>query len=283
MRQFFSSNQKKHAQYLVLFIWLSLTLHLYVFWALNLFTKLFLEKSSQINNPRQQILQNIILETKIETLDNSPEAAISDKNNRNQSPIQDLSKPEDYNVANPNMAQAQGQGGEISYISQEEVQRDKKQHEQNQQSDVAIQIHNTSQQKASEGGGETAPTLVDIKKKQVINLYNTGTASLATKSKGYAEYFLKMQKKIEKYHKEFFPIYQYYQGLLKDGEVVVEYMLNQYGDIINADVIASYGSDTVDNASLNSIVYARNFGALPKDFEGEESITIRFHFIYLSR
>ncbi|MGL5955871.1 MAG: energy transducer TonB family protein [Brevinema sp.] len=273
------SDKKKHIQYLVLFIWLSFTLHMYIFWGLNFFSSLVLDKYSQENNSRQQVLQNIILETKTETQDSSPQVAISDKNNRNQAPMQDLSKPEEYNIANPYLAQAQGKGGETSYIPQKEVQENK---EQSKQSEIAIQKRN-AQQRTSEGGGETAPTLFDVKKRPVINLYNTGVAGLATKSKDYADYFLKMQKKIEKYHKEFFPIYQYYQGLLKDGEVVVEYMLNQYGDIVNAQVISSYGSDTVDNASLNSIIYARNFGPLPKDFEEEENITIRFHFIYLSR
>ena len=70
---------------------------------------------------------------------------------------------------------------------------------------------------------------------------------------------------------------------MKDGEVVVEYTLDQSGDILNAQVVSSYGSDIVDNASLNSIVYAKNFGKLPKDLREEKEITVRFHFIYLSR
>ncbi len=276
---------KKHLSYLVLFLWISFTIHMYAFWGVSTLATMHLQQvnDNQKNQPQQQI-HNIILETKTETPDTSQESVISDKNNRSQAPTQDLSKPEEYNVANPYLAQGQGRGGEASYVPQEEVQGDEQKVQDTKITEAGVQIsqNKTQKQVASEGGGETAPTLMDVKKKQVINLYNNGAASLSTKSKDYAEYFLNMQKKIEKYHREFFPIYQYYQGLLKDGEVVVEYTLNQQGDIIDAKVISSIGSSTVDEASLNSIVYARNFGTLPEDLQ-DDDVTIHFHFIYLSR
>lgn len=236
----------------------------------------------------KQIISNIILETKTETLDSSKKAAISDKNNRSQAPIQDLTKPEEYNVANPNIAESQGRGGEATYIPQKEIvaeeEEKKKQEERSKdKAEIVVKKQKTKSVKASQGGGETAPTLFDVKKRPIINLYNTGAATFATKSKSYAEYFFNMRKKIEKYHKAFFPVYQYYQGLLKNGEVVVEYSLNQNGDIVEANVIGSYGSETVDKASLNSIVYAKNFGPLPEDFKDQPGITVRFHFIYMAK
>ncbi len=283
---FSNINSKKHVKLLIIFIWMSFTFHLYALWGLSVASNVLLNNNkAPVQN--QQKIHNIILETKTESPLESEEAVISDKNNVSKAPIQDKTKPEEYNIANFDPSLAQGKGGDTSYIPQEEVEvEEENQKESIKDTQVGIQIQkdaNKIKQKAATGGGETAPTLYDIKKKPVINLYSTGTASLATKSKDYAQYFLKMQKKIEKYHREFFPVYQYYQGLLKDGEVVVEYTLDQSGDILNAQVVSSYGSDIVDNASLNSIVYAKNFGKLPKDLREEKEITVRFHFIYLSR
>ena len=282
---FSNINSKKHVKLLVIFIWMSFTLHLYALWGLSVASDIAMKNNPPAQN--QQKIHNIILETKTESPLEPKEAVISDKNNISKAPVQDKTKPEEYNVANFNPALAQGVGGDSSYIPQEEVKAEEEtKKESTKDTDVGIEIQKDAEkvkQKAAAGGGETAPTLYDIKKKPVINLYSTGTASLATKSKDYAQYFLRMQKKIEKYHKEFFPVYQYYQGLLKDGEVVVEYTLDQSGDILEAKVVSSYGSDIVDNASLNSIVYAKNFGKLPKDLQEEKEIKIRFHFIYLSR
>lgn len=282
----FHQYSKKNFKYLVLLIWLSFTFHLYAFWGLNVASSLVDGVNDKSPN-KQQKIHNIILETKTETLKQSEEAVISDKNNVSQAPIQDKTKPEQYNVVNFQQAKYQGEGGEVSYIPQEVIERKKEKKKLPlKPSRVGIKIKEKVQQQAqqsSEGGGETAPTLYNVKKTPVINLYNTGRSSLATKSKDYADYFIKMQKKIERYHKEFFPIYQYYQGLLKNGEVVVEYNLNRKGDIISAKIVGSYGSDTVDNASLNSIVYAKGFGPLPKELQNENEITIRFHFIYIAR
>ena len=284
---FSNINSKKHVKLLIIFIWMSFTLHLYALWGLSVASNMVLDNNNKAPAQNQQKIHNIILETKTESPLESEEAVISDKNNVSKAPIQDKTKPEEYNVANFSPALAQGKGGDTSYIPQEELEAEEEsEKEPIKETEVGIQIQKDAQkikQEAATGGGETAPTLYDIKKKPIINLYSTGTASLATKSKDYAQYFLKMQKKIEKYHREFFPVYQYYQGLLKDGEVIVEYTLDQSGDILEAKVVSSYGSDIVDNASLNSIVYAKNFGKLPKDLQAEKEITVRFHFIYLSR
>ncbi len=264
---------------------MSFTAHLYALWGFNVISTMSTDKKPS-KNPQKRI-HNIILETKTESPLKSQEAVISDKNNVSQSLTQDKTKPEEYNLVNFDNALDQGKGGDKSYIPQEETNgEDKIEEKVVETTEEGIDIRKdvkTIKQKSASGGGETTPTLYDINKKPIINLYSTGNTSLATKSKDYAQYFLNMQKKIEKYHKEFFPIYQYYQGLIKDGEVVVEYTLNQSGDILNAQIVSSYGSDIVDNASLNSIVYAKNFGSLPKDLQNEKEVAIRFHFIYLSR
>lgn len=230
-------------------------------------------------------IQNIILETQKEENVIPEVGAISDKNNQSRSLKFDKKKEEIYNFANLNPAKFVGHGGTTRYIPQKSQQKsqEEEQHDETQKKGIRRKKKAQQQIKTYEGGGETAPTYIDVKKNEIINLYNTGYNSVATHSKEYAQYFINMQKKIEKYHQEFFPVYQYYQGLLRSGEVIIEYRLDQKGVINNAKIVGSYGSEVVDNASLNSIVYAKSFGALPKDLAGKEDITIRFHFIYMER
>lgn len=132
-------------------------------------------------------------------------------------------------------------------------------------------------------GGQQAPFLFDPSREPVVNLHSGGNISLAAEAKDYASYFLAMQKKIAKYHKEFFPVYQYYQGLLRDGVVVVDFTVDKNGDVAKAEIVSSYGSDAVDAASLNAVVYAKNFGPLPADLAEQGHVKIRFHFVYFSR
>jgi len=278
----FSNESKKRFKYLIIFLWISLTIHLYGLLGIRILDDI--SRNNTIDNIPQKIIRNIIIETQKEESEIPEDGAISDKNNMNQSIEFDKNKKEIYNFANVNLAKFQGQKGKTSYIPQKESKSDKKitKYKELENGKQAKEKQKT-QTKASEGGGEISPTYIDIDKEQVINLYNNGYTSVATHSKEYAKYFIKMQKKIEKYHREFFPVYQYYQGLLKTGEVVVEYKLDQKGNIVDAQIISSYGSDLVDKASLNSITYAKNFGPLPKDFGNEDFIKIRFHFIYMGR
>ncbi len=274
---------KRPFQYLVLFLWLSFTVHLYALWMLNYIHDLRMSKLSEtLSQRRPATLRNIILETRTESERIADDAAISDKNNIDSAPVHNPNMPEEYNVANPYLAESQGTGGRDSYVPQEASESALNDMIKSlvSQNPAPKEMQNEVQ-KSSEGGGETAPTYIDPHKKQIINLYNNGTPSLATHSKEYAEYLLQMQKKIEKYHREFFPIYQYYQGLLKNGQVIVEYTLDKSGEIQEAAIISSYGSETVDQSSLNSIVYSKNFGELPEAL-GDE-VTIRFHFVYIAR
>ncbi|MGL4561251.1 MAG: energy transducer TonB family protein [Brevinema sp.] len=263
-------------KYFILFVLLSIIVHAYLF-IFAYYRALSFVKDEQMINKKYE-LQNIILETVQETLQSNQEAAISDKNNLNASPTIDRSKQEIYNLLNTNPQKS------IVFEQTLEDQQNDNPIKDDTSSDEGILLQ---QEKSHEpqrvAQGSNNPSFFDPDKDEVINLYNLGNPSLATHSKDFADYLLKMQKKIEKYHQEFFPIYQYYQGLIKSGTVVVRFTVNKNGDIVDAFVAESYGADTVDNASLNSVVYAKNFGPLPPDLAKNEYIKINFHFIYLSR
>lgn len=226
-------------------------------------------------------VQNIIIETKVDSKNSDLDAAISDKDNKYASPDPNKKKKQEYNHANPKISRDYGKGGEETGLRQKELKGNGKSLEKEFPSSFEARPTKSKQQIASYGGGDIAPTVYKSGERPVINLYNRGRPAFASKSKEYAQYFLNMQKKIEKYHREFFPIYQYYQGLLKGGEVVVEYGITQEGEVVDYKILKSYGSDIVDKSSLNSIKYAKNFGALPTEFAGEEVVMIRFHFIYM--
>ncbi|MGL4366972.1 MAG: energy transducer TonB family protein [Brevinemataceae bacterium] len=283
----FYYESRQRVKHLVLIIWISLTIHIYGILVVNKVSNIWWNGQSEERRRPEKEIYKVILDTKTESKIEPEKAAISDKNNINQAEKVDKTKEEDYNFVNLSPADHQGQGGKTSYIPQQKSEkRQQEQVEKNVRNGKTSAVKEKTkllQEQASEGGGETAPTLYNTDKKKIINLYNRGSASVATQSKEYAQYFISMQKKIEKYHREFFPVYQYYQGLLKDGQVVVEFSVNTSGDIVKAEIISSYGSETVDQASLNSVVFAKNFGPLPNDLAEQGEIHIRFHFVYVGR
>lgn len=274
----FSEQSKKSISYLLLFLWLSLTVHMYIFWLMSLSPQL--RQLLNLDKIPQRVIQNVILETRTETPAADENASISDKNNINSSLNLDPSKEKIYNYAPQNPATDLGQDGSDAGTPQDQSSAKGNTH---LEADKSSGEKLAAQSQKQAGGGTTAPLLFDVSKPPLVNLYNNGRISVATEAKEYASYFINMQKKIEKYHREFFPIYQYYQGLLKDGVVIVEYTVGRDGSVRDARIASSFGSDTVDNASLNSIIFARNFGPLPEALAKEEEIKIRFHFIYIAR
>ncbi|MGL5255290.1 MAG: energy transducer TonB family protein [Brevinema sp.] len=248
-----------------IYLWVSFIVHVYLFYflGLNLNFKEFLDKMRAKNiQDRSYMVQNIILETAQEQSPPEEETPfISDKNTQNAAPVADRSLPQQYN----NPSTLRPNGGQVDSPKPE------------QSESVSGQV------RPQQSGGQGAPFYFDPDKAPVVNLYTSGNISVAAEAKDYANYFLEMQKKIGKYHKEFFPIYQYYQGLLKDGVVVVDFWVDQKGDVVSAEVVTSYGVKTIDQASLNSIIYAKNFGPLPKDLSTRSPVKVRFHFVYFGR
>ncbi len=110
-----------------------------------------------------------------------------------------------------------------------------------------------------------------------------GDISLATIPQEFAIYFLNMRKKVGERWMEFFPVFQYYQGIIKSGEVVVRFIVDEYGNVIQPTVIKSYGYSILDQSCVNAIEYARNFGPLPEKLRTKKQIVVDFRFIYISR
>ena len=247
-----------------IYLWLSFIIHVYAFYfaGLNLSLSDLLQKIGAKSPDKPYVLQNIILETAQEQLPPEEKTPfISDKNTRNSSLVADQSRPEEYN----NPSSLRPNGGDTDS-------------EKPQQSDSLL-----GQARPQQVGGQGAPFYFDPAKEPIVNLYTSGNVSVAAEARDYANYFLNMQKKISTYHKEFFPVYQYYQGLLRDGVVIVDFTVDKSGNVVSAEVVSSYGVKTVDQASLNSIIYAKNFGPLPKDLAKSTPIKIRFHFVYFGR
>lgn len=217
------------------------------------------------------VVRNIILQTVEEQERRNEDAYISDKNTASSSPDFDDTKPKDYNYVPFQTSPIAG------------VQADNKTEDQAFQQNSAAGGRLQTQKAGGQIGGETAPFLYDPAKETLVNMDSSGNINVAAEAKNYAAYFLAMQEKIGKFHKEFFPIYQYYQGLLRDGVVVVDFTVNKNGDVVKADIVSSYGSDTVDQASLNSIVFAKNFGPLPPELAKYGEVKVRFNFVYFSR
>lgn len=249
----------------LIFVWLSLTLHLYILFAVAQIPAVvdLINRMRAVKENKPVQVQNILLQTAEEAPPPKEANAISDKNAADAAPIFDLSKPRAYNFAGQSAAVRTGDTPEDENSPAKDSGRVRTQ--------------------AVQSGGQQAPFLYDPAQAPTVNLYASGNISLAAEAKDYASYFLEMQKKIGKYHKEFFPVYQYYQGLLRDGVVVVDFTVDKNGDIAKAEIVTSYGSDAVDSASLNAIIYAKNFGPLPPELAKQGFIKIRFHFVYFSR
>ena len=115
----------------------------------------------------------------------------------------------------------------------------------------------------------------------VINMDDSGGMDLSTIPADYAPYFYAMERKISETWNQFFPVHQYYMGILKDGDVVIQFRVNANGDVVSPTLTQSYGYEIVDRASMNAIVYSRNFGPLPEGLKQHGEITVNFKFMYI--
>ncbi|MGL4394262.1 MAG: energy transducer TonB family protein [Brevinema sp.] len=278
-RAFFRESQIK---YLVLFLWLSIALHAYLFLFGYQGIISMIEKELAQSRPKVVELQNIILETVEETVKKEEDALISDKNTTSSSENPELNKEEEYNFYNDNLQKTITfqQKSEMQNIS--EAEKEINDLVQSELATITKALPKTNPNPSSIAGSP-AQTKYNPDEEVVVNLYSDGVTSLATHSRDFAEYLLKMREKIALYHKEFFPVHLYFQGLTKNGTVIVEFVVDRDGNIVAADISQSIGMDTIDNASLNSVIYAKNFGPLPEELAQNGAVKINFHFVYHRR
>jgi TonB family protein len=267
------------------FIYLSVVIHFYILF-LVLFTldPSLLRTLMQMaqNTPKQEDTQNVIVDTQTESVQAPQNGMLSDKPNPDTGPT---AGKKDYNYLNLNPAKEDRPASPLVAASKEDKKDDKS------GAEVSLERSADADQKEADRAkpsvlsepSDKRTSFFDPDRKIEVTMDNYGEISLATIPKEYASYFLNMQKKIGDNWKEFFPIFQYYQGIIKSGEVVVRFRIDPEGNVRNAEVTKSYGYSILDESSLNAVNYSRNFGPLPKALRSLGDININFRFIYIAR
>ncbi len=242
-----------------LFLYLSLVVHLYVLYFLTVGLDASLQKWMTVKNkPGPTVIENIVVSTLTET-EKPKSGVLSDKANRRSGK---KSLHPHYNYLNPKPAAVQAPVRDLL-------------------KDISGNL--TVQKKQTTENGSPASTLFDFKKNSVIEMDNAGVGSLDTLPSDVAAYLLKVNRRIsEKWH-GFFPVFQYYQGIMKDGEVVVYFEIQPDGKLASSKIVQSFGYSIMDDSCLNAVRYSAPFEAFPKNFSVQKSLQVRFKFIYLSR
>jgi len=114
----------------------------------------------------------------------------------------------------------------------------------------------------------------------LINFSNDGTISLGTHAYRHSAYFYSMVRKISKKWHQYFPWFQHFYGLLKEGNVLVLFELDLDGNVVKVDLVKSYGQHSLDRACLIAVEEARNFGPIPYEFREKGKMKIPFLFVY---
>ena len=199
---------------------------------------------------------------------------ISDKANVNSAPKQGANR---YNYVNPYMEQSPSQKSASGKTVKDSSQK-------SATGEDSVQLDTIKGNPAvNTPGGDYHTSYFDPESPPDVEMDNNGDMSLATIPEAFASYFLAMQKKVGENWQKFFPVFQYYQGLIKTGDVVVTFGVDGKGNIINPTVIKSYGYSIIDDACLNAIIYSKNFGPLPVSVNKGRPVKVDFKFIYLSK
>lgn len=224
--------------------------------------------------PRDTVIENIMLKTV--TASEVPEAGmISDKPNLASSP--ELAESEEelvYNYLNPDMQTEanpteSSAEGDNTTPSEETLPDDSLAHDDHDLPVVDDPI--LSLPKAgggailSEVSGDFRTSYYDPDLKPQVKMNSQGEISLPTIPAEFAKYFEEMGEKIKENWYTFFPVFQYYLNLLKDGEIAVYIQLDRDGNVVDAEIIESFEYNVVDQSLLNAINYSANFGPIPEN------------------
>ncbi|MEJ5283758.1 MAG: TonB family protein [Brevinematia bacterium] len=243
------------------YIYLSFVIHCYLiltFLSIQQFE--LIKKIFKINQQKKPVIENIFVETFTYSPIIPEKALLSDKQNINSSPIKGDNK---YNMLDM---------GENKEIEKEEI-LDK---------DGVVETKKEEKKEFS-FEGQRVPTLFDPENKPAIEMDSEGNISLGTIQYEFASYFLEIQKKVGENWRIFFPVFQYYQGIIKTGEVIINFSIDENGNVLNPIVVKSYGYSILDQSCLNAVIYSKNFGPLPDGLKREAPISINFKFIYIAR
>jgi len=270
---------------LLAFVTISLTIHCYLLLFLLITSGLDFSKPwrhpAKLNPAdRKEEVDETVVETMTQEDVKPLKAKMSDKANPDRGKLAEKNR---YNYPNPEPKPRAGLNAQEG-SAQKNDQKQKKDQKDDQATEVVLSEPDRSAATAkTEAGGDPHTSLFTVESNISVDMTSEGDPSVATVSNEYAPYFLAMQQKVRITWQNFFPIFQYYQGILNNGEVEVVYQVTPQGDVVNARIDLSYGYRIMDDASLNAIVYSRNFGPLPEKLAAKGNVTVRFRFVYMKK
>ncbi len=238
----------------LLFVYLSVVIHVYLLlvagWWLDP------EIIALLKNPRPQkekevVIENILIDNPNATTEKPlQKAKLSDKDSRSRGPVAPV---EDYNML----------------LSSEPASQK-----------VPLPLPKAMSPRS--GNPEVSgPSLYEPAKKPVVRMSSAGQIALESEAVDYAPYFKQIQQTVASNWQLYFPIFQYYRGIMADGVVTVTFELDNEGNLKNARLSREFGYESLNEASLRAILHTSNYGPLPDKLRSEEGITIEFHFIYI--
>lgn len=263
----FAENRKR----LTVFVYLSIVAHFYLILLGSVVAdKDILAMLQGESEPPQAstVIDNIIINT-VNSSEEPEHGYISANPNAATAPV---TGERVYNLFNPNMSPQSGNNGMENITEQADSRSGQSGAEQSQELPedpngifTLPQASLAMGQSSDNISGDPTTTyfLPDAEVKVVMD--SQGAISLPTIPREYAAYFTKMGEKIRDNWEKFFPVFQYYQGILKSGSIEVVIQLDRDGNVVDTAVVNSFGYGVVDEGLINAIRYSRNFGTLPAD------------------
>ncbi len=258
-------------------MYISLIIHFYILLIIGItadknFLDMLLHPLKYQN--KESELENVIVETETESKEKPEKGKLSDKANINKAY---KTGEEKYNYFNPVLSPNKSKP-----VPPQNPVNEKNKNDENGKD--AISIEDVNHQKlAPAEASDNRTSFFDPDKPFDVTMNNQGDISLATIPEEFASYFLNVQKKVGESWMNFFPVFQYYQGIIKSGEVIVRFWIDEKGNPVNPTLMKSYGYQILDEACVNAILYARNFGPLPQALRKNKYISIEFKFIYMTK
>ncbi len=250
---------------LLLFIYLSVVVHLYLLLIIQqLADPLILQRLTQLDQSLAERRQdNVIIETILNSEEIPDEGFISDRPNVDSGPQGE----KNYNLLNPEFAPPL-----------KKIVDNPRDLPQSDQADTPRQ-----QQEESQKEGDPTVSFYDPSQDIDVSMDSEGFISLATIPQDYAQYFIKMSKEISENWQHFFPVFQYYQGIIRSGEVIVNYQIDAEGNVSRIKVVKSQGYRGLNKSCVDAIQYSGNFGPLPEGLREQKTINVSFKFVYVSK
>lgn len=127
----------------------------------------------------------------------------------------------------------------------------------------------------------SGPLLYKPSQKPLVRMTSSGEIALESEAVDFAFYLKQIQQRVASNWQIYFPIFQYYRGVLPDGVVTVTFSIDNEGNLKNVRLTRDFGYESLNEASLRAVQHTSNYGPLPDALRSPEGITIEFHFIYI--